>query len=480
MSLKKKTVRNLQFAGTAQLLNIGLVQLGYLILARMLTPDDFGLYAAVMVIFNLAVTVSMLGLDQAAIQSKDDSEELLRTAATFRMAMAIIAVVVGLVAAPAIASFYDRPDMTGPLRVMLIAVLVSSAGFVSSVRLSKALRFRELSISKIGNAVTWLPVGIAAAVLGLSYWSMILATLFASMVALVVLWIYAPWKIGFHIDKEILAKLLHFGKYPVAIGFVVFLAFNLDKVVVGRFLGADMLGVYFLAFTWGTMVPSIFSNIVNNVMFPTYATISHDIGLISKGYLKTLTYLGYLSLPMGFGLAAISPVFVAAILGEKWMAATGSLAVLSLVGTCSALTSPAGSLFLATGNPYLSWRVTAVTFVIYVVLLVPAAIFGGILGVSLLLLAITLTSVLWVWHMASGLVNESLRTIGKLLWKPAFASVAMAAIVYWSSTLVAAGLVTLIVLVALGIATYGAIVYALNMRTFRNEARSLIRLFLGR
>jgi O-antigen/teichoic acid export membrane protein len=446
----------------------------------MLTPDDFGLYAAVMIVFNLCVTVSTVGLDLAAVQSKDESEELLRTAATFRMTMAIIAVIAALMLAPVIASFFVISDMTNPLRVTTIAILISSAGFVSTVRLTKALRFRELSISRIGYAVTWPAVAVLAGVIGFTYWSMIVANLLANVIALALLWVYAPWRISFHIDKTVLAKLLHYGKFPVATGVVVFLFFNLDKVVVGRLLGAELLGLYFMAFTWGTMVPGIFTGIVNNVMFPTYSRISHDRDLLSKGYLKTLTYLGYLSLPMGFGLAAISPIFVAAILGTKWTAATGSLAVLSLVGTCSALTSPAGSLFLATGNPYLSWRQTAICFVIYVVLLVPATIYGGILGVSSLMLAITLISVLWVWHMASGLANEPLSTIGKLLWKPAFASVAMAAIVYWSSTLVAAGLVTLIVLVALGIATYGAIVYALNMRIFGNEARSLIRLFLGR
>ena len=475
-----KTVRNLQFVGLAQLLSIGLVQLGYLILARMLTPDDFGLYAAVMIVFNLCVTVSTVGLDLAAVQSKDESEELLRTAATFRMTMAIIAVIAALILAPVTASFFGISEMTDPLRVITLAILISSAGFVSTVRLTKALRFRELSISRIGYAVTWPAVAVLAGVIGFTYWSMIVASLFANVIALALLWIYAPWRISFHIDKTVLAKLLHYGKFPVATGVVVFLFFNLDKVVVGRLLGAELLGLYFMAYTWGTMVPGIFTNIVNSVMFPTYSSISHDTGMLSKGYLKTLTYLGYISLPMGFGLAAISPTFIGALLGAKWTAAAGPLAVLSLVGTCSALTSPAGSLFLATGNPNLSWRQTAVTVAIYAVLLVPAVIVGGILAVSILMLAIVTVSLVWVQHMASGLVGESLKTLWGSLWRPALAAIVMSAIVYCASTFMEAQIIPLVGLILLGIGVYGAIVYALNRKTMKDEVRSLMQLFLGR
>lgn len=480
MSLITRTVRNLQFVGLAQLLSIGLLQVGYLVLARLLTPDDFGLYAAVMTVFNLCVTVSTVGLDLAAVQNKDESEEILRTAATFRMTMAIIAVITVLILAPLIASFFGVSEMTNPLRVITIAILISSAGFVSSVRLTKALRFRELSISRIGYAVTWPAVAVAAGVIGFTYWSMIVANLFASLTALTLLWVYAPWKISFHIDKIVLAKLLHYGKFPVATGVVVFLFFNLDKVVVGRFLGAELLGLYFMAFTWGTMMPGIFTSIVNSVMFPTYSSISHDRDMLSKGYVKTLTYLGYISLPMGFGLAAISPIFIGALLGSRWMAAAGSLAVLSLVGTCSALTSPAGSLFMATGNPNLSWKQSAVTVAVYAVLLVPAVIVGGIVGVSALMLAIVTISFVWVQHMASRLIGMSLTTLWRPLWKPALAASVMSAIVHYASAFLKAQLIPLVGLIALGIAIYGAIVYALNRRIAMSEARSLIQLFLGR
>ena len=114
------------------------------------------------------------------------------------------------------------------------------------------------------------------------------------------------------------------------------------------------------------------------------------------------------------------------------------------------------------------------------VLLVPAAIVGGIVGVSTLMLAIVTISLVWVQHMASRLVSESLKTLWKTLWKPAFAAIVMSAIVYYASTFVEAQIIPFVGLVFLGIGTYGAIVYALNRETMKDEVRSLMQLFLGR
>jgi len=480
MSLKKKTLKNLQFVGIAQILSLGFMQLAYLALAKILNPDDIGLYAAVLVVYNLAVGFSMLGLDQAAIQSKDDVDSVLRTGATYRMTAAIVAVGVILLAAPLISSFFKREEMTAPLRLMTLALLISSAGFFSLVKLSKELRFRELSISKVSNAVVWPVVAIGAAIIGLSYWSMILALVLGSAAALAVLWIYAPWKVVFRADRQVARKLLRFGKFPVAIGFVTFLFFNLDKVVIGRFLGTDLLGIYFLAFTWGTAVPTIFTNVVNNVMFPTYAKISDKREVLSMAYLKTITYLAYMSLPIGFGLAAVSKVFVASVLGPEWKDAAVPLALLSFVGLSSALTSPAGSLFLATGNPNLSWRQSSITFAVYAALLIPAVVYWGIVGVSILMLAIVIISLIWVLKMASGIVGGSLGQIGRSIWKPALAASSMGALTYAVSTLLPVNLLSLVELVALGVAFYALLIYALNRKVLKKEIESLVGALLSR
>ena len=475
MSLKKKTIRNLQFVGIAQLLSLGLVQLGYLFLARTLLPEDFGLYAAVIVVFNLAITVSMLGLDQAAIQSKDDSEELLRTASTFRMAMALLAIAVILIVAPAIASFYDKPEMTNPLRMMMIAVFISSAGFVSTVRLSKALRFRELSISRVGNALSWPVVAIAAAVIGLSYWSMIVATLFSSTVALAILWAYAPWKIGFNIDRAVLRKLLHFGKFPVATTLVVFLFFNMDKVVVGRLLGAEILGSYFLAFSIGTVAPTILTNVVNNVMFPTYARIAEDRQLLKESYRKTLISIAYVSIPIGIGLAAISSTLVKSILGPQWAEAEAPLAIFSFVGIASSLTSPAGSLFLAMGKPEIAWRITAILSLPYIVLLVPAALFLGIVGVSMLMLVQTTMSLIWVLIVASRLTDIRSGAVIRDLLRPTAAAATMGICIFALSIVLAPTIPSLMGLIVIGILLYAVAAHFASKGTIIREMIEMIR-----
>jgi PST family polysaccharide transporter len=474
MSLKKKTVKNLQFVATAQILSLGAIQLAYLLLAHMLTPDDFGIYAAILVIYNLAATLSMLGLDQATIQSKDEIESVLRTSATFRMSMAIMTAAILIVIAPLIASFFGKPEMVAPLRVMMVALIISSAGFVPTVSLSRNLRFQELSISRASSSIVWPTVAIIAALVGLAYWSFVLSFLLGAAIALAVLWYYAPWKIIFGVDWGVLKKLLSFGKYPVAISVTSFMVFNLDKIAVGRFLGANLLGIYYFTFTLGTFLPQIFTNVVNNVMFPTYSSISDDRVTLSKAYARTITYLSYLAMPIGLGLAAVSDVLVPSILGPQWSRATNPLVVLSIVGIFWALTSPAGSLFMATGNPGWAWRQTWATGAVFIMLVVPVTIFSGILGVAFLFLANAGISLVWVMKMTSRLIDVKMAGIAKSLWKPLLASSLMATAVFSAAILAPHTLTSLVGLLALGIVTYGVLVYILNRSTLMNEVRYLI------
>lgn len=476
MSLKTRTVKNLRMVGLAQIFSMGLSQVGLLILTQFLNPTDIGLYAIILVVYNLALVVSTLGLDSAAIQSKEDLNEVLRTSMTIRLIGMALSIGVILIIAPLIADFYGRPEITEPLRVFSLTLLIVSLGFASTVTLTRALRFPELSISKAANASVWFVVALTAALAGMSYWSLVFAFMVGSVTAVAVLLYYSPYKIKLGVSKPTAKNLLAFGKFPTATAIIVFLFFNLDKVVVGKWLGPELLGAYFLAYTWGTIVPNIFTNIVNTVMFPTYTHIVHDDSLLSHAYLRTLTYLGYVSFPISIGLAAVSAVFVTGVLGPQWHHATLPLAIFSFAGLCSSLTSPAGNVFLAKARPDRMWLQTWVCFVPYIILLVPAVVFGELAGVSLLMLAIAIFALIWVWIMASSLASTSLGAIAKSLWVPALSASVMGLAVYFASTLLASTLINLAVLVGLGVLIYAGLVMVLADHDTKKEMLDMVRL----
>ena len=300
-----------------QLIALAITQLAILVLAHLLTPSDFGLYAIVTVVYNIAMIAATAGLDQAAVQSKEDEQTVLATGVFLRgiVTASVVAAVVAL--APLISRFFELPELTLPLRVISIAVAVSFLSIYPFVRLNKQLRFTQLSLGRIAYATSWPAVAIFAALAGAAYWSLVLALVGANLALSLTLLYFEPWKLSFRIDLAVGKRLLKYGGYAMSAAVLSILLINLDKVVVGRILTADLLGAYYLAFTWGMAVPNIFTNIANSVMFPTYARISCDKELLKRAYVKTFTYLSYVSLPIGVGLAAVADVFVWGILGSE-------------------------------------------------------------------------------------------------------------------------------------------------------------------
>jgi len=478
--LKKKTLRNVGFTGVAQLLAICGSQIAMLFLARVLTPTDFGIYAIVLVIYNLAFAISTWGIDQAAIQSHEDEDLVQSTGSTIRILGAVSGAAVLIVLAPFISSFFGQSQLTFPLQIMTLTLLLSSFTFVSMVRLNRELKFLQISISKIAYSVVWLVVALTTAVLHFAYWSLVIAFLSGNIASLLILRYYVPWRIVFRFDRAIARKLFDFGKYPMATGVVAFLFFNIDKLAIGKILAQDLLGAYFLAFTWGTMVPNIFTSVVNSVMFPTYVRIAHDYESLKQAYFKTLSYLAYVSVPISLGLACVADVFVRTVLGPEWIAASVPLEILSLVGLLSSLTSPAGSVFLAIGRPNLSWRQTAFSFVPYAVLLIPVTTYWGLSGVSLLMLAVGTFSSLWALKMAVSVLGESMSFIAKAVWVPFAAAILMSSVLLLLRTQIQTSLAGLVVLVLTGIAVYLVGIYALTKGAVYSEFKSMIKTALFR
>lgn len=473
--MKKRTLKNLRAVVVAQMLALGFSQLGLLILAGILPPTDFGIYAAIMVVYNLAIVISTLGVDQAAIQSKDETDAAIGTGATIRILVTVVSGVVMVLIATPVASFFGNPEIANPLRIMSIVLVVSSLGFVSTIRMTRELRFVELSISRVAYALIWPSVAVVAAVLGLSYWSFVAGFLLGNLVTLVILLHFSPWNFKLKPDRGVGRRLLMFGRFTVATSLVVYMVFNLDKVVIGRIVGGDELGVYFLAFSFGTIIPTMFTNVVNSVMFPTYARISEDRALLKEAYRRTLVYLAYVSMPMGVGLAAISSTFVDSILGPEWVGAAVPLAVLSFVGLASSMTSPAGSLFLAMGKPEIAWRISIILLIPYLVLLVPAAAFFGIVGVSILMLAQTMISLIWVLIVASKLTDVGSGTIFRDLLRPTAPAAIMGMCILAASMVLPPTIPSLAGLVGLGILIYAAGAHFASHGTIIREFASMIR-----
>jgi O-antigen/teichoic acid export membrane protein len=468
-------VANIGVVGVTLAITLAMSQLATIVLAKILGPGDFGLYAICLVFINLLIFVSIFGLDSAVIHRQTDIDKAIETASTLRFILSLLLAALLFVLAPLIAETIGSQELVTPLQVSGIAIIIAAFGFETLVRLSKGLLFKSVSITRIVNIATWSVTALVLAYLGFKFWSLLFAYIAGLVATAVALWIIRPWKIRYRVDRPIAQELVRYGTFPLGAGLLTLLVWNVDKLAVGAILGSSaIVGSYYIAISYGTIIPSLFTGITSTVLFPTFSKIQTDLTGLREKYLKALKYLSYISIPAGVGLAVISRTFILRILGPDWSAAVAPLAIFSVVGILGSLTSPASSVFLATGNQYRMFRQNLVMGVFFFVLLVPAIFYWELVGVAVLFLLAAIGSLVWVFLMAADILQFSLADELRMLTVPVAASAIMAVVAFGVGTLMGTTLLSLGSQIVIAIPLYFACVFIMTRGEIVKEAKGLL------
>ena len=474
--MARSTAANVGLIGGAQLFAALANQIIIIVLAHFLKPSDFGTFAVCQVVINLAISISGFGLEEAAIQTKKDPEKVVITAANLRIVLACVAGASVFVAAPFITEFFSIGGATLALQVLCISFILSGLAFVPRIWLRRELRFGQLAISTIVNTVLWSTSALILGVIGVGYWALIAAFLIGITGSCVAVWLLRPSKIGLRLDRPESRDLLRFGSFVMATSLVVFLLMNLDKIVVGRLLGSDKLGVYWIAFLYGTQPALFLTGVMTYVVFPEYANISKDMNRLREKHKRILRYLALVAIPVGVGMAGISPSFVEALLGSEWSGAVLPLSILSIFGIFYAITSTSGVIFMSTNNTRQMFKQNIVMLAPFVVLLVPAVLAFDLAGIAVLFVGVIFVQFIWVTRSISRILSYSpLEDLKNVYELPLVASLAMgfALLLLWE--ILGTSILTLLLQLVLGFAVYSLVVIAATKGGIIQEARDIVR-----
>ena len=272
------------------------------VLARLLTPSEFGIVGfAILALAYLAV-LKDLGLGGALIQRKDDTEEAAQTVYALNLLLGIVLTAGTILAAPAVASFFDEPLVAPILRVLSLTFLIEPLGSVHLVLLQRNLDFRRKLLPDVGRAVVKGAVSITCAVLGLGVWALVWGQLAGVAASAILVRLVVPWTPRFVIHRRLVRPMLGFGM-PLVVNNVQHAVWvNLDYVVVGRFLGDTALGVYTLAYRLPELLIQSVWRVVAGAAFPFFSSIQDRPDLLRKGFLKTIRYTQLLVVPLALGL----------------------------------------------------------------------------------------------------------------------------------------------------------------------------------
>jgi lipopolysaccharide exporter len=350
---KSKTFRNIVYASFGKGLTLGCVALTGLVVARNLTSTDYGVVGFAGIVIGFLSQFSDLGVANAVIRRADVHQRNLQTALTLKILLSIGAFGAAFLIAPFARHFFDHPATANVIRILALTFLVSTAGFLPTIMLTREMNYRVLIIPGVAGAAAQCILAIALVLRGWSYWAVIIASVGATLTSGVVLQLIRriPFRLSF--DWLDARDFLRFGIPLFSSGILAFVIFNLDNFLVGASMGSARLGYYALAFTWGSFVCTILTATVNNVLFPAFSAIQHDPVAVRRWYLKTVDLVAFIAVVANTALLANAHFFLVTLLGKgtgKWLPAVLSLQILCVYGILRAVTEPLGPCLMACGQ----------------------------------------------------------------------------------------------------------------------------------
>ena len=318
-----------------------------LILARLLTPHDFGVATMVLVFSSLVIPFADLGLGAALVQRRSITPADISTAFWLTTGVGAAMTVVGWFAAGPIANFYDTPQVEPLFEAMSVSFLVVALGTTQTALLTRELKFRALELRNTGATLAGAALGIGLAAAGYGSWAIIGQQLASCVAATALLWIASPWRPTFRFSTESLRGLGTFGGNVFGQRLLYYAHRNSDNLLIGKFIGSAQLGAYSLAYNVMLLPFSRIGGPIQQVMYPVLALKQHDRAWLGDAWVRVTRVVGSLTLPALAGLIVVAPDFVDAVLGAKWDQSVELIQILAWVGMLQSLQTLNADIFQA-------------------------------------------------------------------------------------------------------------------------------------
>ena len=372
--LKQKSIVGGIAAVAAQGVKFFLQMVTTMVLARLLSPKDFGLQGMVLVVTGFLALFRDAGLGMATVQQLEVTHEQISTLFWINVAVGAILAAVCAALAPFLVTFYNEPQLYWVVVVSGTTFVFSGLAAQHAALLQRDMRFVTQAKIDVAALAVGCATGIVMASLGCRYWSLVGMATASSIFAAATLWFAVAWVPGPPRRRSGIKSMLHFGGLATCNGFLVFLLWNAEKLLLGRFWGADALGLYGRAYQLVTFPVQQLNLAVTGVAFPALSRIQHDAERLARSFLKGYSLLISLTIPITITSALFSEEIVGIVLGPNWIEAAPILRLLAPVGLVFAVANPLSWLVISTGRAGRALIISTAT--------TPLVILGIVLGLS--------------------------------------------------------------------------------------------------
>lgn len=422
--LYQRTVRSGVWVFALRITERGLSIVRLIVLARILSPNDFGLMGIALLAMSVLETFSQTGFAQALIQRKEKTEEYLDVAWTFMLLRNLALFAILFLGAPYIATFFEAPKATPIMRVIGLSLLFGGTGGIGGLAnigilyFQKELEFNKQFIYGIAGALADFVVAVSVALIYKSVWALVFGLLAGNIVRFFMSYLIHPYRPHLNFDFDKAHELFGFGKWILGSSILVFLATQGDDIFVGKLLGTTLLGFYQMAYRISNAPATEITHVISQVTFPAYSKLQDNPEGLRKAYLKTLQLTAFISIPLAGGIFILAPEFTKIFLGEEWLPMVPAMQLLVLAGLIRSIMATTGPIFQAVGKPKIDTRWQIVRLIVLAALIYPMTIRWGISGASIAVCLSTLVSTIGVSFMVIKITKCEIRNFVKVTSLP--------------------------------------------------------------
>lgn len=444
-------------------INVGdrlLQLLKVVILARLLSPQAFGLLGIALVTIAALRQFSTLGFDEALIQhEKENVDAYLNTAWVIKIIRGAVIAGIAFLAAPNLAELFGEPQAEPLIQLLGFTPLILGVQNPAVMYFQKHLNFHREFVYQVGGRLVDLLVAVAIALVFRSIWALPAGIVAMNLTKAGLSYGIHEYRPRIEFDLELGQEMFGFGKWMLASSILVFLVNQGDDAFVGWYFTATALGYYQIAYRFSNAPATEVTQVISRVAFPSFSKVQNDTERLRNGYFQSVQLSTIIAFPMAAGIAAVAPQFVQTVLGTQWTPMIPLMQVLAMWGGVRAFGANVGPIFKAVGRPDVEVKMQAVSLIIVLLLIYPFAVTFGTVGVAATILATSLVITPINQYLILSIIDGEPRVLLETVMYPVLGSILMFIVVIFTDRhfFQASGLLELTSLVAIGMISYLAI-----------------------
>jgi len=430
-----------------------------LVVARFLSPADYGLVAMATVFIGLVAIVNEFGVGMTVVTLRDLSDEQIAQLHGLALVVGAINAALSLALAPLVAAFFGRPELVGIISLLGVTFVAAGLRTVPIATLQRSFRYRALAAIESTQAVIAALAALAGALAGAGYWALVVSQLAAAIVWTAAATVTAPARLAWP-RRRTLGGAFDFTRHQLTGSIAWYCYSSSDFIVAGRVLGAVELGTYSLAWTFARIVPERLANVVIGVAPSFLAAVRDDLPVLRQWIYRLTEAMALVTFPMLVGIALTAPDLVHLAVGDRWQSAVMPLRLLALYGAFDSVLQLVTRGLVAAGDVRFTARLGLLLAAVMPLAFLAGARWGAT-GIAVAWLVVAPPCRLALFQRARRRIGLDGREYGRALW-PALSATAIMTVVVLAvraATMADAVVARTVIDVAVGAAAYALAVW---------------------